>query len=175
MLCFHVCLCTTCIQYLQRPDEGVKLPRTEVTDGCKPSYGAWDLNPSSPEEQSALLTNEPSHLSSPRSILEGWKVWFLIALSMIKSFCLFYMASGKGEMRRIQSKRMCLWQSHCLQAAGSSGGDFASSLLKSYPPPALRNLVQMEIAFYQWTSIIIEFGQVSKLLHSIAASKTSIQ
>lgn len=134
MLCFHVRLCTTCIQYLQRPDEGVRLPRTGVTDGCWPSCGSWALNPSSAEEQSTLLTNELSHLSNPWSILKGWKVWFLIALSRIKSFCLFYMASGKGEMKIIQPKRVCLWQFHCLQATGSSRCDFASSLLKSYSP-----------------------------------------
>jgi hypothetical protein len=30
-------------------------------DGCEPAYGCWDLNSGPLEEQSALLTTEPSH------------------------------------------------------------------------------------------------------------------
>lgn len=138
---------------------------TEARGGCQTpqdwSYrcGFRALNPSSPEEQSVLLTNEPSHLSSPWSILKGWKVWFLIALSRIKSFCLFYMTSGKGEMKKKQPKRMCLWQFHCLRATGSSGCDFASSLLKSYSPrpqessPDGNSFLPMNQRHYRvWTS-----------------------
>jgi hypothetical protein len=32
-----------------------------VMDGCKPPYGCWDLNSGPLEEQSVLLTAEPSH------------------------------------------------------------------------------------------------------------------
>jgi hypothetical protein len=32
-----------------------------VTDGCEPTGGCWDLNSGPLEEQSALLTAEPSH------------------------------------------------------------------------------------------------------------------
>ena len=31
-----------------------------ITDGCEPSYGCWDFNSESSEEQSVLLTAEPS-------------------------------------------------------------------------------------------------------------------
>jgi hypothetical protein len=35
-VCLYVCICTTCMQCFQRPEEGVRLPGTGVTDGCKP-------------------------------------------------------------------------------------------------------------------------------------------
>jgi hypothetical protein len=35
-----------------------------VTDGCEPPCGCWDLNSGPLEEQSALLTAEPSHQPS---------------------------------------------------------------------------------------------------------------
>ena len=31
-----------------------------ITDGCEPLYGCWDLNSGPLEEESALLTTEPS-------------------------------------------------------------------------------------------------------------------
>jgi hypothetical protein len=31
-----------------------------ITDGCEPPYGCWELNSGPPEEQSVLLTTEPS-------------------------------------------------------------------------------------------------------------------
>jgi hypothetical protein len=31
-----------------------------ITDGCEPPYGCWDLNSGLLEEQSVLLTAEPS-------------------------------------------------------------------------------------------------------------------
>jgi hypothetical protein len=37
-----------------------------VTDGCDTPCGRWDLNSGPPEEQSVLLTTEPS-LQSPRT------------------------------------------------------------------------------------------------------------
>jgi hypothetical protein len=45
----------SCLQTLQKtaPDF--------ITDGCEPPRGCWDLNSGPLEEQSALLTPEPSH------------------------------------------------------------------------------------------------------------------
>ena len=40
-----------------------------VTDGCEPPRGCWDLNSGLPEEQSVLLTAEPS-LQPPVFTLE---------------------------------------------------------------------------------------------------------
>ena len=33
-----------CAWCLQRPEEGVRLPGTEVTDGCELPHGSWKLN-----------------------------------------------------------------------------------------------------------------------------------
>jgi hypothetical protein len=37
-----------------------KMATDVVTDGCEPPYGCWDLNSELSEEQSVLLTAEPS-------------------------------------------------------------------------------------------------------------------
>jgi hypothetical protein len=47
---------------LDTPEEGFG----PVTDGCEPPCGIWDLNSEPLEEQSALLTTEPS--LQPRKI-----------------------------------------------------------------------------------------------------------
>jgi hypothetical protein len=38
------------------PEEGID----SITDGCEPSCGCWELNSGPLEEQSVLLTAEPS-------------------------------------------------------------------------------------------------------------------
>ena len=50
----HVCLCAMCVLVLV---EASSL-RTEVTDGCDPPCGCWELNPDPLEEQPVLLTAE---------------------------------------------------------------------------------------------------------------------
>ena len=35
VFCLHVCLCTMCIQYSQRPEDGVGSPGTGVTNACE--------------------------------------------------------------------------------------------------------------------------------------------
>ena len=54
MFRLHGCLCTVCIW---RPEEGVRAPRTGITDGCELPYGCreWSL-----EEQPVPLTAETS-------------------------------------------------------------------------------------------------------------------
>ena len=42
-----------------------------VTDGCEPPCGCWDLNSGPLEEQSALLTAEPSFQPFNMLFLEG--------------------------------------------------------------------------------------------------------
>lgn len=37
-------LCTTFMQWLWRPEDGIKSPETRVTDSCEPPYGCWELN-----------------------------------------------------------------------------------------------------------------------------------
>lgn len=50
----YVYLSTTCMQWPQRPVEGTGSHGTEVTDGCKPPCGYWDLNLGPPQKQQAL-------------------------------------------------------------------------------------------------------------------------
>jgi hypothetical protein len=49
-----MCVHCSCPQILQ------KRASDFVTDGCEPPCGCWDLNSGPSEEQSALLTTEPS-------------------------------------------------------------------------------------------------------------------
>jgi hypothetical protein len=42
-----------------------------ITDGCEPPCGCWDLNSGPLEEQSVLLTAEPSH--QPLSSVSFWR------------------------------------------------------------------------------------------------------
>ena len=58
-LCFH--LCTMCAD--------VTSPGTEVTDGCEPPGGCWESNLGPLEEQSVLLTPEPSPVPASQAVL----------------------------------------------------------------------------------------------------------
>jgi hypothetical protein len=49
-----------CLQYPCRSEEGIGFPGTEVTDGCELPRVYWELNLGPLEEQSVLLTTEPS-------------------------------------------------------------------------------------------------------------------
>ena len=44
----------------KEPAEGIEAPETTVTDDCEPPCGGWELNSGPLEEQSVLLTAEPS-------------------------------------------------------------------------------------------------------------------
>lgn len=38
-LCVHkCCICITCMQVLQSPEEGIRFPGTEVAGACKPAH-----------------------------------------------------------------------------------------------------------------------------------------
>ena len=45
---------------LQRPENGVGIHGTGITDGCELPCGRWELNPGPLEEQAVLLTTELS-------------------------------------------------------------------------------------------------------------------
>ena len=47
---------STLLFSLDTPEEGINL----ITDGCEPPCGRWNLNSGPREEQSGLLTAEPS-------------------------------------------------------------------------------------------------------------------
>lgn len=48
--CLLECLCTTCIQCPQKPEEGVKSPETRVADNCERLCGCSESNPDPLEE-----------------------------------------------------------------------------------------------------------------------------
>jgi hypothetical protein len=50
------CVCTTCLQYLKRPEEGVRLLGTRVRD-TELQCRCWELNPGPREE----VASAPSH------------------------------------------------------------------------------------------------------------------
>jgi hypothetical protein len=52
---FHVCKYTVAI--FRHTRRGHQIP---ITDGCETPYSSWDLNSGPLEEESVLLTTEPS-------------------------------------------------------------------------------------------------------------------
>lgn len=54
----YVCLCTTCVQCLRRPDEGSEWLGVGDTDSCEPLCRHRELNQSPLEEWSMLLTTK---------------------------------------------------------------------------------------------------------------------
>ncbi|XP_060240758.1 E3 ubiquitin-protein ligase NEDD4 isoform X1 [Meriones unguiculatus] len=56
---------------LDKQEDGVGSPGSEVTDGCEPPCGCWELNPGSLEEEHVLFTTEPclqSHNDNTRVV-----------------------------------------------------------------------------------------------------------
>lgn len=60
VFCLHVCMCTTLVCYLKRPEEGIRFTATGVTDICELLCVCWELNPDSLENQAVLLTMKAS-------------------------------------------------------------------------------------------------------------------
>ena len=56
-----MCVHCSCLQTLRKRVSDL------VTDGCEPPCGCWDLNSGPSEEQSVLLTTEPSR--QPKNML----------------------------------------------------------------------------------------------------------
>lgn len=62
VFCLHMCMHTTCVQYLRNPEEGIGSPSTGITDGCELPCKFWEPN-----------LGSLSHSSSPH-ILFGLEV-----------------------------------------------------------------------------------------------------
>jgi hypothetical protein len=64
VFCLHGCfVCMqsiACMQYLLRPEEGIRSPGTRLWACCGPPCGCWDVNPGSLQMQYVLLTTDPS-------------------------------------------------------------------------------------------------------------------
>ena len=60
MFGLNVCLCTTCMQCPQRPEEGSKSLGTGVIGSCEPPCRCWEPNSGLLEEKLVVLIAEPS-------------------------------------------------------------------------------------------------------------------
>jgi hypothetical protein len=62
VVCMYVCMMYVCVlcACLVVIEEGTRFPKTGVTDGSEPPCWCWELNPGPLQEQTALLTTEPS-------------------------------------------------------------------------------------------------------------------
>lgn len=53
----HTCiLCATCVQCLQRPEQGTRCLGTGVKDVCEQTWRCWETNPCSLKKQPVLVT-----------------------------------------------------------------------------------------------------------------------
>jgi hypothetical protein len=75
---------------LQTPQKRASDP---ITDGCKPSYGCWELNSGPLEEQSVLLTAEPS--------LQPTSPIFIIVTYTYVSVCLWGVGAAYSDKKKV--------------------------------------------------------------------------
>lgn len=59
-VCLHVCARTICVQCPWEPEESLRSPGTEVTDGCEPLCRCWESNLVLYKSSQCSLTVEPS-------------------------------------------------------------------------------------------------------------------
>lgn len=94
-VCLHVCLQGHAM--LEKARRGRQIPRTGVTDTCKPPCGRWELNWASLQEQRRLI-----HLSSPwLYTLYCWEVCTL------DSDCIG-VGAGEGRTQPLSLRRSTL-------------------------------------------------------------------
>lgn len=60
VFCVHEYLCTVCMPWPNKPQEGLISHRTGVTDGSQFPCECWELDPRSPEGQLVFWTGESS-------------------------------------------------------------------------------------------------------------------
>lgn len=96
-----VCLYTMLIQGLQRQEEDVGSPRTEIAGICEPVFGWWELNVGPLKEQQVPLALKPSiqsptlgferHTAVRRSypIFRGLEHHSFYSVKMMTSTCRF--------------------------------------------------------------------------------------
>jgi hypothetical protein len=60
VFCSHVHMYTMCMQFPQRPAEGIWFPETGVLESCSLPCGSWEPNTGPLEKQPVLLISEPS-------------------------------------------------------------------------------------------------------------------
>lgn len=108
MFCLHLCLCTTCMQYLWIRRGNIRFPETRVTDGCYLPYRCWE--PSLTGSNSALI---PEHFLQSQVFLHYDKItesenfkglylgsWF----RYFSPFCMWNV--DRGETNHYRGKHM---------------------------------------------------------------------
>lgn len=82
--CIHVhAPHTMCMQCSQRPEEIIRSPGTGVIDGCEVPYGWWGSNQGLLEEQTVVVTVEPS-------LQLLWYLFLIILVRQNAEFPLWY-------------------------------------------------------------------------------------
>ena len=69
-VCMYVCMCTMCVQYPQRPKEGVRFTGAVVTDSCE-----LRIKPTASGRTTSVLNCSPISLASAYVSL-----WFFVCL-----------------------------------------------------------------------------------------------
>lgn len=78
------CLCISCMQYLQTPEEGDRSPFTGIADDCVSPRGCWEWHPWSIGRAASALTPEASPSSEPDSRpTESGKEVYLVQYSLL--------------------------------------------------------------------------------------------
>lgn len=92
--CMYVCASCN-MSYPHRPEEGVRSPATRITVWSELPYRFWDLNPSPQEDQSVLLTVEPSLQHWNKSIFTNL---FSMLFIFISTGVLYLTTIHKGQV-----------------------------------------------------------------------------
>lgn len=82
-VCAWVCVCTTCVQSLQRPEESTRFSRMEVTRGCELPHEGWQSNPGLFPEQPVALTHWAKLNRKKLMAFEVNEVWILHLINTI--------------------------------------------------------------------------------------------
>ena len=72
------------------------------TDGCEPPRGYWELNSGPPEEQSVLLTTEPSLQPPGQHIFDGH-----LCCMYIYTLPSYALVSNGTHMQQLHFVRLC--------------------------------------------------------------------
>lgn len=90
----HVCLCSTCAQSTQRPEEGIRTSGTGATDSCESLDGCWELKLSLWKSSQCRRGRHPLQPPSVRRFIMPW----LLVLSAVTPRCLHTWSPAGGAL-----------------------------------------------------------------------------
>lgn len=124
--CLHVCLCTTYMQWLRRPEEGLDTLEVVLTSGCEPPSECWESKPHPLQEEQ--VDTEPS--LQPLSLIGlrfSWRLSFVLgSLFYFILFLLVYYFNLSIEFSHFKlfflflNVYVCVWIYVCLRGCGST-------------------------------------------------------